>query len=72
MHGNGGSLFQYGIILHPTEEDAKNGKRAIIIKQPGDCVVAKNEQELVLRAAREIPENYLSVLDRVEVAVRPF
>lgn len=72
MHGNGGRLFQYAIILHPTEEQAKEGKRAIIVKQPGECVVAKDEQELVLRAAREIPEKHLNVLDRIEVAVRPF
>ncbi len=35
-------------------------------------VVARDEKEVLMIAAREIPAEYLDKLDRVEIALRPF
>ena len=65
-------LFQYAVILQPTEEGRdERGERAKIIV-PLDTVLAKDENEVRIVASRKIPEEYLGNLDRVEVAVRPF
>lgn len=72
-------LFEYAILYHPapTKEDKDRG-----VKQPSKIiqvngqditrVVAEDVNEVTLRAARMIPEDYLDRLQQIEVAVRPF
>ena len=64
-------LFQYAVILHPTEEERKAGGVSIIVI-PVTAVLARDQQGAILEAARDIPEEYMDRKDRLEVAVRPF
>lgn len=64
-------LFQYAVLKHPTEEEAKNGGKTTMIVEP-KTVLAKDIQQATLLAARGIPEEHVEDLDRIEVAVRPF
>lgn len=64
-------LYEYAVILYPTEDEAKAGKVGEIIV-PKNSVLALTQQAAVVAASRAIPEKYLDKLDRVEVAVRPF
>ena len=64
-------LFQYAIIWNPTEKEAEDGKKAMLI---GDIktALAKNAAEVNVLAARAIPEEYLGTLDQISIAVVPF
>jgi hypothetical protein len=64
-------LFQYAAILHPTEKQAENGARSELIVEV-QTVLASDEDTALLIAARQIDEEYLDALDRVELVVRPF
>ena len=64
-------LFQDAILLHPTSEQKKKGKSTELIKEV-TTILAPDENGAVLKAAREIPEEHMPHLDRLEVAVRPF
>ena len=65
-------LFQYAILLHPTDEEVeKEDKRSELIVEV-TTVLAANEQAATVHAARSIPEKYLDKLHRVEIALRPF
>ena len=72
-------LFEYAILYHPvpTKEDRDRGikKPSVLIPVAGQDVtrvVAEDEKEVSIRAARQIPEEYLDRLQQIEVAVRPF
>ena len=68
-------LFQYAILHHPlpTKEQTERGEtpRSAVVKDITN-VVARDEKEVLMIAAREIPAEYLDKLDRVEIALRPF
>ncbi len=64
-------IFQYAVILHPTPEEAKNGKRAKLVVEV-TSILAKDESGAIMQAARSIPEEFMDRQDRLEVAVRPF
>lgn len=66
------NLFEYCVIYKPKAE--KNGKAADKAKVivPLKMVLAESQQEVTLKAAREIPENYADKMSQCEVAVRPF
>jgi hypothetical protein len=64
-------LFEFAIILHPTEDQANEGVSSKLLVAP-KFVLAKDQAAATLLAAREIPDDCLDKLDRVEVAVRPF
>ena len=72
-------LFEYAILHHPvpTKEDKDKGikRPSVVIPVKGQDVtrlVAEDEKEVAMRAAREIPDEYLDRLNQIEVAVRPF
>lgn len=68
-------LYQWAILLNPrATKDAMGNDTtppAKLIVEP-KYQLAKDEKEVALRAAREIPTEYLDKLDEVEVLVRPF
>lgn len=64
-------IWQYAILWHPTEKQVEDGKKSELIKDP-TTVVANDEKSVAMIAAREVPEEYLTDLDRVEVVCRPF
>jgi len=64
-------LFQYAVILHPTEKEKEDGAKSKLIVNVM-TVLAKDAGAAALLAARAIPAEYVEKLDQVEVAVRPF
>lgn len=68
-------LFQYAIVFHEKLAKAQldEGKtpQHIILKDISS-VMARDEREVLLKAAREIAPEYTDKLDQIEIAVRPF
>lgn len=64
-------IFEFAIIGHPTEKEANAGKTTEFIVQP-DKVLAPDLATANILASRQIPDKWLTKLDRVEIAVRPF
>lgn len=68
-------LFEYAVIFNPiaTKEQNERGEKpkselVVDVKR----VLANTDKEAMMLAARDIPEKYTGMLDRVEIAVRPF
>uniref|UniRef100_A0A6H1Z9B2 Uncharacterized protein n=1 Tax=viral metagenome TaxID=1070528 RepID=A0A6H1Z9B2_9ZZZZ len=66
-----GKVFQFVVVIHPTDKEAEEGGSSKVIV-PVTAVIANDQNSATLQAGRAIPEEYLSKLDRIEVAVRPF
>lgn len=64
-------LYEYAVLLHPTIEEIKAGGKSVVVL-PITPVLAGSEKEVVMMATRSIPAKFEQMLDRVEVAVRPF
>lgn len=64
-------IFEFAILLHPTQEESEKGVVSTLVKPP-TVLVATSDREAAIRAAREVPPELISKMDRVEVAVRPF
>jgi hypothetical protein len=65
------SLFQYAIIFHPTEKEAKNGKKSKIVVEP-TTIMAETETIASMKIIKKIPKEYDERLDQIEIAIRPF
>jgi hypothetical protein len=69
------NLFEYCVIYHP-KETKKQEEDGIILKSELirgiTQILAKDDKEVAILAAREIPEKYIESLDRVEIKIRPF
>jgi len=68
-------LFEYAVLHHPapTEDEQKRGaqpKSEILVDLKR--ILANNEKEASVLAARDIPETHIDKLDRVEIVLRPF
>lgn len=67
-------LFQYAVLLHIYEESEKKGKvykdTKIVIAPKIE--LAASEKELVFKITREIPEEYASDPDNIQIIVRNF
>lgn len=72
---NGQKLFDMAILFHPaqTEDEVKRGVRAksAVLVAP-KTILAADDKEAAVLAAREVPQSHLDQLDRVEILVRPF
>lgn len=65
-------LFEYAVLLHPaTDKDGKEHGKTEILKTPS-TILAKDDKQVGILAAREIPAEHLDCLERVEIVVRPF
>lgn len=66
-------LFQYVVVLHEyeTTEKGKVYKDSKIIIEP-KLVLAKNEKDVLFKVTREIPEEFASEPDNVQILVRNF
>jgi hypothetical protein len=66
------TLYEYAVICQPKldKEGEVVEKGEVVV--PVTAVLAKDEQQVNLLAARQIPEEYTEILDRVQVVVRPF
>ena len=65
-------LFEYAMLLHPeTDQEGKEKGKTILLKDL-TRTLAKDDKQVGILAAREIPKEHLENLDRVEIIVRPF
>lgn len=65
-------LFEFAAFYLPKEvEGQKTVEKAKIIVEP-TTILAKDEKQAAMLAARSIPEDYIDKLDQVEIACRPF
>lgn len=68
-------LFEYAVIHHPapTEDEQKRGAqpKSELLVEP-EYVLAFDEKEASVLAARAIPDSHVDQLDRVEIVLRPF
>jgi hypothetical protein len=69
------SLFEYSVLFHPKptkeQREADESPRSVLIVPPTP-LLAFDDKEVGMKAAREIPDNYADKLDCVEVVIRPF
>jgi len=70
-------VFQYMVLLHEHEEDKTNPKGGQVYKDSKviidlKTVMAKSEKELVFKITREIPEQFATEPDNVQIMIRPF
>jgi hypothetical protein len=70
-----GRLFEFAVLFHPrpTKDQLERGEhpKSEILVTPTH-VVAKDEQEVLLQAARKVDEAYMAKADQLEIAIRPF
>lgn len=64
-------LFQFAVIFNPTKEQAEKGEKAKIVVEL-QTILARDEKEVQMKAAKAIPVEYDEKLSQLEVAVRPF
>ena len=65
-------LYEYAVILdEKRNKDDEITDDSRIVVEP-TTVLAKNDEQAQLLAARSIPEEHLPKLDRLQVVVRPF
>jgi hypothetical protein len=68
-------LYEYAVIYNPlpTKDQSDRGEvpKSVLIVDV-KRVLANNEKEALMLAARDIPETHTAFLDRVEIACRPF
>lgn len=64
-------IFEIALILHPTEDQAKEGRKSEFLLPP-QFILCKDTATANKLAITKIPEGHLDVLDQIEVAVRPF
>lgn len=68
-------LYEYAVIFNPVatkdqQERGEKPKSELIVDVTR--VLARDDKEASMLAARAIPETYTDKLDRVEIALRPF
>lgn len=65
-------LFQYAILWHPTEKQAKEeglkSKELVGIK----TILAIDQNAASMAAAMEIPAEKRTELDQIQIVIRPF
>lgn len=66
-------LYEYALIHHPksTKKDAEPSK-SVLLNGGVAHVLAINEQQVAMIAARHIPKEFEDKLEQVEIAIRPF
>ena len=69
-----GKLFEFAVLYHPQpkKEDGIEVRAPSEVIVALETIVARDDQEVLIKASRQIPDTYLDQLDRVEIAVRPF
>ena len=65
-------LFQYAVIFNPSEKQVKEEGLESKVVVELQTVLAKDQNEVSMRAAMSIPEDYKDKLSQIQIAVRPF
>jgi hypothetical protein len=65
-------LFEYAIWKdRKVDKDGDEVEAALVLVSP-TVVLADNDKQVGIKAARDIPEEHMGDLDRIQVVVRPF
>lgn len=65
-------LFQFAILWHPSDKQEEDeGLKSKVLVEP-KTVMAIDAQGALMAAAMEIPAEYKTQLDQIEIAMRPF
>lgn len=67
--------FEYIILHHPSvsQREREDGvKKPTAVLQDRKTMLAEDAKTVGLKAAREIPNDFLELLDEVEIIIRPF
>jgi hypothetical protein len=64
------TLFQYAVILHTYDKKGNYVDSQIIVEPK--TALAKSEKDLVFKITREIPEEFATDPDNVQILVRNF
>jgi len=67
-----GRIFEYAVIHHPKKKEKDEDQRKSKIIVDVTRLVAMDDAEVGILAARQIPEDYLDKLDEIQIAIRPF
>lgn len=65
-------LFEYVILLHPEDSEGNEIEKKTLVLKEVTRVLSKDEKQVGILAARDIPTAHLDNLDRIEILVRPF
>jgi hypothetical protein len=65
-------LFGYAIIDQGKKAEKDIPAQPAKVLVPPTYILADNEKEVVILAGRQIPEEYLSKMEQIDIAVRPF
>lgn len=65
-------LFQYAVLWHPTEKQVKDDSAKSKLLVEPKTILATDQNSVNMTAAMEIPSEYKTQLDQIEIAVRPF
>lgn len=66
------ALFEYAILWHPTEKQIKEEGLKPVLLSAVSTIIAKDIQSAQMIAAMNIPIEYKSQIDQIEIACRPF
>ena len=66
------TLYQFAVLKHPTKKGREGGQRTVVIVPPSAFFPARNDQEVMMLAMKQIPKKEMEFADRLEVAIRPF
>lgn len=67
-----GKIFEFAILRHPMPDNPNDKPLPSVLVQEPKYILAQDQQQATILAAREIPEESLDKLEEVEIAVRPF
>jgi hypothetical protein len=64
-------LFQYAVILRPTEKQAKKDVKSKIIVSTTE-ILAESEQLATMMIVRKLPKEHEDQLSQIDILIRPF
>lgn len=64
-------LYEYVAIWHPTVDEAKEGKKSIMVL-PMTQFLAKEEKAVFMHVVKQLPAEWNDKLDQIDIVIRSF
>jgi hypothetical protein len=65
-------LFEYAVFKDEKRDKDDQITEPAVVLVPPTTVLAENDKQVGIRAAKAIPDEHMDDLDRIQVVVRPF
>ena len=65
------NLFQYAVLWHPNQDQIKEGKKTILVKEI-TTMLAKDENTAKMLVVKSLDSKYDEELDQVEIKIINF